>query len=1062
MAKIYYGTVNSITSNTYTVEIHHKTNSPTPEQITLGSGGFYLEYEGQGNALYENNVMSSSCTINVQVDSQSLLDGVTAIAESKETDYFIVIYKGSDLFWAGMIINDQIIIPRGSYQGVVGITIKANDRLKVLNTIDFDFGTYSLGNNRERGLELIKQIIQKDNSYITGLYSGSDRYILDSIEVKSPNQPSGTLYNTSYRKESFMTNFDINGNFSEDDEYISCRDSVEQILKPFNAQLLYTDGYYVIRQFENQFTSSTEFNAYTKTLGSLSTYTISNGLNINENVRSAFEAVPDYTYQPAIREITTEINKKNIHYQDITTPGSVLATLNNTTPDDIGYKFAKINVNLRNILTGTTNAGTVYTANDIMIYADFWVKDSGGDYYYLNGGEMKLYGSTEPNYYERIAHVDVTQNPNDVIDIVSELRMPDIDCVEYDLEVVAKTNWYSNVPTKTYATKKTILIYKFTHDSDTVASSRIGLQFSYNSWNDDDTADYGFALEYANDIKTGNEPLSNNPVMGNIYYSGELNDIYGLLSWDNADSEWKSSAFDLDIFGLGVSSSAEKMPLIMAANIYENTVKTIEGNLLTNGAIYAINSIFIDSSRWHFNGGRFDAQNEAWNGQWVKVTKGTIKSGKDGTRFSSRGHGWANTGGFLDHYDKKIGHVVGSSGNVGERVIQRVVGDIVRTQDPSDSEIKALQLEFDSSDNSYKFGLGISFPSPFNITSDTSLVSFGEAGVVITLTGSYFHEDSEVSINKGTLNSKSVVNQGKMTLNIDAIASSDPTGNTCDVTIDGVVFTNLWTYAVNYTGTLADDYITARGITDDDHESYLQTLETALFTAGLINDDGTSNGKLDALWLFGGTQATAAGHKWNFIDAQNTDEAFRLTMYGGLTHNNNGITGNGTDGYIDSHFSASDFGGQNDGHVGIYIRNDLNPGASLKGAYGARHSSFKGTVFFPRYNSKVYSSLNSATGSGTSNTNTTGHWVTSRNAATDAKLYRNGSEFWDSGLSSHVDQPSASIKLLAVDYNEGQYIYQHSAYNIAGAHMGGKLTADEVSDLYDALDAYYTSLGINV
>lgn len=414
----------------------------------------------------------------------------------------------------------------------------------------------------------------------------------------------------------------------------------------------------------------------------------------------------------------------------------------------------------------------------------------------------------------------------------------------------------------------------------------------------------------------------------------------------------------------------------------------------------------------------------------------------------------------------KTGNTLGSKGNigVGDRVqFVNCSGCIVGPGGGGAVLINCTDLEIDEG------GLWIEnekyspFPDPFGVTSDTSLVTFG-ATVNITLTGNFFHPDSVVTISKGTLNgSPTINNQGQMVLNVTAIASSDPTGNTCDVTIDGVTFSALWTYAVNYTGTLAADYVTARGITDEDHETYLETLETALFSAGLINDDGTSNGKLDALWLFGGTQATAAGHKWNFIDAQDTDAAFRLTMYGGLTHNSNGITGNGTDAYIDTHFAASDFGGQNDGHAGIYIRNDLNPGAVLKGAYGARHSSFNGTVFFPRYNSTLYSAINSSTGSGTSNTNTTGHWVTTRGSSTKADLFRNGSLFAGSisGTSSS-SQPAASIKLLAVDFNEGQFIYQHAEYNIAGAHMGGNLSSSEISDLYDALDAYYTSLGINV
>lgn len=812
MARIYYAEVESITGNSYTVEIHHKTNTPTPVEVNLSAGGFELDYEGQGNTTFENTIMGSSCSFNILVESQAIFDGLTAIAESKENDYLLVIYKGQDLFWHGTIVTDQIVLPRASYQGTPSVNIKANDRLKLLSSVEFDFGTFSLPLNRERGLEIIKQIIQHNNTYTTGLYGASARYLLDSIELKAPNQPDGTLYNTSYKKESFFSSFTINDDFGESDEFIKCTDAIQQILQVFNAQILLTNGYYVIRQVENQFSASTEFNAYTKTLGALSVYTISNGINVQDSTRSCFEAIPDYTFQPAIREIKSTINKQNFNYIEEDSVVEVDSTLTTTQIGDLRYKYAKLLVALKNIKTYTQDPITLdkWSVNDVETFALFWVKNSAGEYFYLRGGEMTTSANdpnnndpvtSVPTYYERLSHTNLNNNANTPISITKEIRLPDEEIVEYHLQVTAMSNWYVTRTVRVYSpilrgyTGATKVIYKYDYTEPTEAESKVGLQYSFNSWINDESANYEIEQENANSIATENANLSFNTTMDSKYYTGDIFDIFGVASYDNVNADWFGSVFDLDVFGLGVSASAQATPLIMAANVYEDNVKTIEGDLHTNGSIYAINSINIDSARWAFNGGTFNAQNEIWSGQWVKVAKGSINTGNGGKRYNSSDKVFSN-------YDAILGQIMSSHNNSGDLLMQKVFQDVQRTQNPTSDESLGLFIDYDLASESYLYNIKeiAEGGSPFNVTSDTSSVAFG-ATVNITLTGSYFKENSVVSISKGTLNSTTINSSEEMVLNITAIASAEAV-NTCDVTIDGVTFTALWTYEIVWTAEL--------------------------------------------------------------------------------------------------------------------------------------------------------------------------------------------------------------------------------------------------------------------
>ena len=95
MGKQYYGQVESITGNSYTVELHHKTLTPIPpataKEINLSAGGFELDYEGQGSATYENNIMGSSCTIQIAVDDTDVFYGLEQMAESRENDWLMII-----------------------------------------------------------------------------------------------------------------------------------------------------------------------------------------------------------------------------------------------------------------------------------------------------------------------------------------------------------------------------------------------------------------------------------------------------------------------------------------------------------------------------------------------------------------------------------------------------------------------------------------------------------------------------------------------------------------------------------------------------------------------------------------------------------------------------------------------------------------------------------------------------------------------------------------------------------------------------------------------------------
>jgi len=93
----------------------------------------------------------------------------------------------------------------------------------------------------------------------------------------------------------------------------------------------------------------------------------------------------------------------------------------------------------------------------------------------------------------------------------------------------------------------------------------------------------------------------------------------------------------------------------------------------------------------------------------------------------------------------------------------------------------------------------------------------------------------------------------------------------------------------------ATAFNTAAGITDPTQKNAINTLVIALKAANLWTS-------LTAIWPYVG--GTASTHKWNLKDPRDLDAAYRLVFAGGITHDSNGVTFNGSTGYADTKLNA--------------------------------------------------------------------------------------------------------------------------------------------------------------
>ena len=114
-----------------------------------------------------------------------------------------------------------------------------------------------------------------------------------------------------------------------------------------------------------------------------------------------------------------------------------------------------------------------------------------------------------------------------------------------------------------------------------------------------------------------------------------------------------------------------------------------------------------------------------------------------------------------------------------------------------------------------------------------------------------------------------------------------------------------------YTDSDAQAFLTAASITDTTITNAINELVVGLKGNSLWT-------KMIAIYPFVG--GTATTHKFNLKDPRDLDTAFRLTFSGTVTHNSNGITPNGTNGYANTYLIPSTSMTNNNTHISYYSR----------------------------------------------------------------------------------------------------------------------------------------------
>jgi len=224
--------------------------------------------------------------------------------------------------------------------------------------------------------------------------------------------------------------------------------------------------------------------------------------------------------------------------------------------------------------------------------------------------------------------------------------------------------------------------------------------------------------------------------------------------------------------------------------------------------------------------------------------------------------------------------------------------------------------------------------------------------------------------------------------------------------------------------------------------------------------------KMKAVYPFIG--GTASSHKWNLIDPQDTNAAFRLTFSGGWTHGSTGATPNGTNAYADTFMSANPTLAENSHHMSYYSRT-TGVGSDVKQDMGQTKDTGRGDnydcILITTRQSGSFIAVSTSLGQLRSVTNADSHgfYSLSRTSNVIMRAFKNGVKQGADVTTTDTGYASLTGTTIFLGATSGDW--DVSGVNVYGnrecalATIGDGLTDSEASLLFNCVDRYQKFLG---
>jgi hypothetical protein len=219
--------------------------------------------------------------------------------------------------------------------------------------------------------------------------------------------------------------------------------------------------------------------------------------------------------------------------------------------------------------------------------------------------------------------------------------------------------------------------------------------------------------------------------------------------------------------------------------------------------------------------------------------------------------------------------------------------------------------------------------------------------------------------------------------------------------------------------------------------------------------------KMTTVYPFVG--GSAVSHKFNLKDPRDVNAAYRLNFFGGVTHDQNGVSFNGTNGFADTNLVCSTALVLNDTHHSYYSRsNEAASGTKVElGANASATGQFRMSLratsdLFQAYS---YNSTFNAGNARATVSDTRGLFLQSRTGSANHFIQRNGSTLY-TNTGNGGALPALSHFIGA--WNNAGVPANYTTKQCGWCSIGAGLTSTEASSLYTIVQLFQTSLSRNV
>lgn len=194
----------------------------------------------------------------------------------------------------------------------------------------------------------------------------------------------------------------------------------------------------------------------------------------------------------------------------------------------------------------------------------------------------------------------------------------------------------------------------------------------------------------------------------------------------------------------------------------------------------------------------------------------------------------------------------------------------------------------------------------------------------------------------------------------------------------------------------------------------------------------------------------AAQMKFNLVNPQDTDAAFRLAFSGGWTYSTNGAQPNGTNGFADTFLIPNTSLSTSSSHLSFYSRTNTTSGTGyeLARTHYALITQFSGNTFYANLET-----VGSYAASYTS-TNGLGHFIASRINNTTTQGFKNGLKVINASQNSSL----ATSSLIISNNGLSNYSNKQTAF----VSIGDGFTDAEAALFYQLIQQFQTDLSRQV